>query len=163
MSISSWSKKVLVFHMLILMCYVGFANENFFRQARALQREGKYDEAVEAFKNYLSQPVSEDVLTDQQLIMYSEALVQLMNTFQSKGEPETCIATLQEVFKVSPNVQRYCLRDYYSILGYALSRTEKIPRRCNKACTFSPASVWTVFFNPLRVKETFIFILPSPR
>ena len=126
MSISSWSKKVLVFHMLILMCYVGFANENFFRQARALQREGKYDEAVEAFKNYLSQPVSEDVLTEQQLIMYSEALVQLMNTFQSKGEPEACISVLQEVFKSSPAIQKQCLRDFYSVMGYALSRTEKM-------------------------------------
>ena len=126
MNIPSWSKKMLIFHILLLICYVGLANENFFRQARTLQREGKYDEAIEAFRNYLSQPVGEDGLTSQQLVMYTEALVQLMNTYQSKGDPETCITTLQEVFKASPAIQKQCLRDFYSVMGYALSRTEKM-------------------------------------
>ena len=126
MNIPSWSKKMLIFHILLLICYVGLANENFFRQARTLQREGKYDEAIEAFRNYLSQPVGEDGLTSQQLVMYTEALLQLMNTYQSKGDPETCITTLQEVFKASPAIQKQCLRDFYSVMGYALSRTEKM-------------------------------------
>ena len=49
-----------------------------------------------------------------------------MTTFQSKGEPEACICTLKEVFEASPILQKQCLRDYYSVLGYALSRTEKM-------------------------------------
>ena len=126
MNLHFWSKNILIFQMLILICCTSMANENLFREARTLQREGKYDEAIEAFKNYLKQPADEDGITDKEQTLYTEALMQLMNTYQSKGEPETCIATLQEVFKVSPNVQRYCLRDYYSILGYALSRTEKM-------------------------------------
>ena len=48
-----------------------------------------------------------------------------MNTYQSKGEPEACITCLQEVFKKSPILQEQCLRDYHSVMGYALSRTEK--------------------------------------
>ena len=36
-------------------------------------------------------------MTDDQLVMYTDALVQLMNTFQSKGEPEACISALQNV------------------------------------------------------------------
>ena len=126
MSLSFWMKKALIFHTLILICFTGFANENLFREARTLQREGKFEEAIEAFKHYLSQPINENGLTDQQQFLYTEALVQLMNTFQSKGEPEACISTLQEVFKASPAVQKYCLRDYYSVLGYALSRTERM-------------------------------------
>jgi tetratricopeptide (TPR) repeat protein len=52
--------------------------------------------------------------------------MQLMNTFQSKGEPEACVTTLQEVFKVSPILQKIYLRDYYSVMAYALSRTENM-------------------------------------
>ena len=126
MGLSFWNKKILIFLSLILVCCTSFANENLFREAKTLQREGKFDEAIETFKNYLSQPVDEDGLNDRQMSLYIEALIQLMNTYQSKGEPETCISTLQEVFKASPAIQRYYLRDYYSVLGYALSRTENM-------------------------------------
>ncbi|MBR5541698.1 MAG: hypothetical protein IKU64_05005 [Bacteroides sp.] len=126
MSTPFWSKHILIFQALILICCTSFANENLFREARTFQHNGKFDEAIEAFKNYLTQPMNEDGLTEQEQILYTEALMQLMNTFQSKGEPEACITTLQEVFKMSPAIQRHCLRDYYSVLGYALSRTEKM-------------------------------------
>ena len=98
MNLHFWSKNILIFQMLILICCTSMANENLFREARTLQREGKYDEAIEAFKNYLRQPADEDGITDKEQTLYTEALMQLMNTYQSKGEPETCIATLQEVF-----------------------------------------------------------------
>ena len=126
MNIPFWRKYLLLFHALILICCTSFANENLYREARTFQREGEYDKAIEAFKNYLTQPVDEDGLTNKEQFLYTEALMQLMNTFQSKGEPEACITTLQQVFKASPAVQRHCLRDYYSVLGYALSRTEKM-------------------------------------
>ena len=126
MNLHFWSKTKLIFHMLILICCTSMASENLFCEARTLQREGKFDEAIDAFKNYITQPAGKDGITPKEQTLYTEALMQLMNTYQSKGEPEACISTLQEVFKASPNVQRYCLRDYYSILGYALSRTEKM-------------------------------------
>ena len=126
MNLYFWRKSVFLFHMLVLICTTGLANENLFREARTLQREGKFDEAIEAFRNYLIQPTAGDNISDREQTLYTEALMQLMNTYQSKGEPETCITALQEVFKASPVIQRYCLRDYYSILGYALSRTEKM-------------------------------------
>ena len=104
----------------------GYANDSQFRQARALQREGKLSDATEVFVDYLSQPQSGEELTQQELVLYTDALMQLMNTYQSKGEPEACITTLQELFEVSPVLQNQALRDYYSVLGYALSRTEKM-------------------------------------
>ena len=110
----------------MLICSTCFANENVYHKARDLQRNGKYDEAINVFKNYLSQPLDEENLTDGQLKLYTDALLQLMNTFQSKGEPETCISTLKEVYKSSPILQEQCLRDYHSVMGYALSRTEKM-------------------------------------
>jgi tetratricopeptide (TPR) repeat protein len=49
-----------------------------------------------------------------------------MNTYQSKGEPEACVTVLKEVFQASPILQKNYLRDYYSVMGYALSRTENM-------------------------------------
>ena len=126
MSLSFWSKRLLILQTLILICCTSFANEALFKKARTLQREGKHDEAIGAFKSYLAQPMNEDRVTSQEVTMYTDALVQLMNTYQSKGEPEACISTLQEVYNTSPTLRGQCLRDYYSVMGYALSRTEKM-------------------------------------
>ena len=126
MSLPSLSKKIQTFIVAVLICSTSFANESLFRQARTLQRDGKYDEAIEAFKDYLSRPIEASDITNQQLALYTDALVQMMNTFQSKGDPEGCIPALQEVFKASPILQKHCLRDFYSVMGYALSRTEKM-------------------------------------
>ena len=120
------NKKTIIFCALILFCSYGFANENIFQLGRKLQREGKYDEAIETYRNCLSQPLGEDEVTKEQVLIASDALVQLMNTFQSKGEPDTCISALEEVFDSSPILQKQCLRDYYSVKGYALSRTERM-------------------------------------
>ena len=116
---------MLIFNILTLMHTAVFANENSYKEARALQREGKYDQAIEAYRLYLTRPIDRE-LKEQDLSLYTDALVQLMNTFQSKGEPEACILTLKKVFEESSTLQTHCLRDYYSVLGYALSRTENM-------------------------------------
>lgn len=121
-----WSKKTALLLTFILICSTGFANENTFRQARTLQHDGKYNEAIDTYKSYLLQPIKEDEFNKRQLLTYTDALMQLMNTFQSKGEPEACVLTLQELFDASPILQKQCLRDYYSVMGYALSRTDKM-------------------------------------
>lgn len=126
MKLSLWSRRLLLCFSLVLACCVCFATDNGYQQARALQREGKYDDAIEVFKKFLTQPTNTKTLANDELLLYPEALMQLMNTFQSKGAPEACITTLQEVFKSSPTLQHEYLRDYYSILGYALSRTEQM-------------------------------------
>ena len=119
-------KRTAVFITILLICCACFANDNLYQQARTLQREGSFNEAIESFKKYLLQPIDNQNLSSEQLTTYTEALLQLMNTFQSKGEPDACISTLQEVFKSSVILQKQCLRDYYSVLGYALSRTERM-------------------------------------
>ena len=126
MNLSSWNKRILSLLLSILICSTSYANDNTFKRARELQHSGNYDEAIKTFKRYLSQPINEANLSDQQFIEYTEALVQLMNTFQSKGDPEGCISTLKELFKTSHILQNQCLRDYHSVMGYALSRTEKV-------------------------------------
>ena len=126
MTAHSWSRKILAFAISLLICNVCYANDNIFFQAKELQRNGKFDEAIKGFKTYLTHPISEDDITTQLVAQYTDALVQLMNSYQSKGEPEACITTLKEIFKSSRILQTKCLRDYYSVLGYALSRTERM-------------------------------------
>ena len=126
MSLLYWIKKIGLFHAFMLVCCVCLANDDLFKQARTLQREGKHGEAIAVFKNYLTQPVPGNELSDEQMVRYTDALVQLMNTYQSKGEPEACVIVLKEVFQASPILQKNYLRDYYSVMGYALSRTENM-------------------------------------
>lgn len=116
----------VIFFIFSVITSTCFANNDLFKEARTLQREGNFAEAISAYKSYLTRPIEKDSMTGEQLAMYTDALVQLMNTFQSKGEPEACISTLHEVFESSPIMQDECLRDYYSVLGYALSRTENM-------------------------------------
>jgi tetratricopeptide (TPR) repeat protein/DNA-binding CsgD family transcriptional regulator len=125
MSLSVW-RKIVTILLFAQVCYTGYANDNLYQQARGAQRSGEYDEAIVAYKSILSQPVNASELDDEQLFIYTEALVQLMNTFQSKGEPEACILLLEETFDASPLLQNECLRDFYSVKGYALSRTERM-------------------------------------
>ena len=126
MSLYAITRRCLFFIVMTLASATVFAQEDSYREARDLQHAGKYDEAVEAYRNCLLQPVEETSLSKQQLSIYTDALVQMMNTFQSKGDPEGCVLALQEIFQVSHILQSQCLRDYYSVLGYALSRTENM-------------------------------------
>ena len=123
-----YSRILLSVSIFMLQLSTSFANEGLFKEARTLQIDGHLDEAIASYKNYLSLPVADAALSGDQLAMYTDALVQLMNSFQSKGEPENCITTLQEVFDSSPILQGICLRDFYSVMGYALSRTEDMKK-----------------------------------
>lgn len=120
------SKNILLYIISLLICGVGYANDNILQQAKILQHDGKFDEAIKAYKTYLKLPIANKDLTTTQVAQYTDALVQLMNSYQSKGEPEACITTLQEVFKSSRILQTKCLRDFHSVMGYALSRTERM-------------------------------------
>ena len=126
MKLLKYSRIVLIFAILALTAPKCFANENIFNKARSLQRNGQYTEAINAYKEYLYRPAVKEDLKGKDLEMYTEALVQLMNTYQSVGKPEECIVALEELFRSTPILQNVCLRDYYSVLGYALSRTENM-------------------------------------
>ena len=58
----------------LLVCSAAFANVNLFLQAKALQRDGKLDDAVLAYRNFLSQPMEGDAMTEQQMFQYTELL-----------------------------------------------------------------------------------------
>ena len=126
MHLISYINKIVLFLSSILLCCNSFAKEDLLSQGRQLQRDGNYDQAIAVFKECLSAPEVSAGINEQQMFVYTEALVQLMNSFQSKGEPEECIAVLNELFDSSDVLQKYCARDFYSVLAYALSRTENM-------------------------------------
>lgn len=95
-----------------------------YSDARQFQMNGEFDKAIESYTALLLNPAGDKELDADQVKEYTDALVQLMNTFQSKGDPEACIPALYDLYEKSPILQSQCLRDYYSVLGYALSRTE---------------------------------------
>ena len=126
MSWFSLSRRIHILVAFMLVWSTSFANGELFNQARTMQHEGQYDEAIAIYRSCLVTPLKGKELSGRQMFTYTESLLQLMNSYQSKGEPEACITALKEIFKASPNLQKYCLRDYYSVLGYALSRTENM-------------------------------------
>lgn len=122
------SRIVLISGFLMLAASLCFANDDIYIEAKRLQQKGDFDEAIRGYREYLIQPFEEDRLNDHQLSIYTDALVQFMNSYQSKGEPETCVTAMQELFEISPILQNQCLRDFYSVMGYALSRTEDMDK-----------------------------------
>ncbi len=127
MNLHLWKRVLLIFNMVII-CTGSYAKEDFYRKGRSLQTEGKSEQAIEAYIKYLTSPVISTSLDDKELGTYTDALVQMMNLFQSKGDPDTCPSVLQRVFKESSILQNELLRDFNSVLGYALSRTEDIDK-----------------------------------
>jgi tetratricopeptide (TPR) repeat protein len=112
----------------VIICTGSYAKDDFYRKGRSLQTEGKSEQAIEAYIKYLTSPVRATSLDDKRLGTYTDALVQMMNLFQSKGDPDTCPSVLQRVFKESSILQNELLRDFNSVLGYALSRTEHMDK-----------------------------------
>ena len=102
MKLLRYGRILLTVSIFMLQISISSANEGLFKEARTLQRDGHFDDAIAAYKDYLSQHSADDALSGDELAMYTDALVQLMNSYQSKGEPENCITTLQEVFDSSP-------------------------------------------------------------
>ena len=119
-------RTILLLQISLLICASCFANNELFQQAKKLQKEQEYNKAIDTYKRCIAQPVESSNLTDDELFIYTESLVQLMNSYQMLGEPEACISTLCELYDTSAILQKQCKRDYYSVLGYALSRTENM-------------------------------------
>ena len=64
-------KTLLASIIISTICCICSANEKEFIDARTLQREGKYDEAILAFKACLSQDVAGDDVSPEQMFIYT--------------------------------------------------------------------------------------------
>lgn len=115
---------ILVLILSILVSTTSLLYGENYHTARQYQQNGEFDKAIESYTDILLKTAGDKELDADQVKEYTDALVQLMNSFQSKGDPDACVSTLYYLYEKSPILQSQCLRDYYSVLGYALSRTE---------------------------------------
>ncbi|MBR5296575.1 MAG: hypothetical protein IKU29_01740 [Parabacteroides sp.] len=103
--------------------------DNLFKQARLAQKEKQFDQAIDLYIECLS--VSEEVKDSSEikalLPLVTDAMLQLMNSYQAKGEPEICADWFKQQMlekNALQFVKNNCLRDLYVVAAYAISRTE---------------------------------------
>ncbi|MDO4159882.1 MAG: tetratricopeptide repeat protein [Prevotellaceae bacterium] len=97
-----------------------------FIEARKLQNSQEYDKAIDKYKECLLYYSEDENICEKLLTIETRAMLQIMNSYQSEGKPEECIECLRGIADSSRFIRKYCMRDLYSILGYALSRTENM-------------------------------------
>lgn len=95
---------------------------------------GQQNEAEVSLKKCidLSKTQQAQSLPDTVQLLFPQAMVQLLNTYQSEGNPELCVAYFDSLrcFVDAPQNKNTLLahhfrRDVYVVLSYALSRTEE--------------------------------------
>lgn len=99
--------------------------DGMFAGAKALQDGKQYRNAIRAFGRCLEYSVSGKEDIDSTITVMTDAMVQILNCYQSLGEPDSCVAYFRGLQdKANDFVKTNCSRDILSLLGYSLSRTE---------------------------------------
>lgn len=101
--------------------------EKQYQQARSLQKSQSYPEAIDAFKACLKFNSNDEDIQKQLEPIVVNAMIQMLNSYQSEGNPDDCIDYFYSLTENPPPlIHQYCMRDVYSLLGYAISRTERM-------------------------------------
>lgn len=98
-----------------------------YKSGRIFQRENSHLKAMNEFRECIMLDSRNNDLDQQLQIIVSDAMIQLMNTYQNESNPEECVTYFANLAQnPTPFIKKYCMRDLYSVFGYALSRTEKM-------------------------------------
>jgi tetratricopeptide (TPR) repeat protein len=98
-----------------------------FDNARELQHEGDLEQAIRGFANCLKYKSADKSTVDSLYPILSNALLQLMNSYQAAGKVEECTDCFGKIYRCPPPmIRKYCLRDLRSIYAYALYRNDKM-------------------------------------
>lgn len=101
--------------------------EKQYQYARTLQASQAYTRAIKVFKACLSYNSNNVGIQKQLEPIIVNAMTHILGSYQSMGSPETCVDYFYSLSQDPPPlIQKYCMRDVYSMLGYALSRTERM-------------------------------------
>lgn len=98
-----------------------------FERGKALQIQKEYEQAINEYKICIATDTTDEETAQSYSRIIADAMQQLMNCYQFKGEPEQCaqyFISLQD--SASSIIRHYCLRDLLSISAYAFSRTERM-------------------------------------
>ena len=103
------------------------AVKKLYNQAAEAQSGGHYDRAVQLYDQLLHYHTSDTTACDSLLPVVSKAITQVMNTMQSQGKPQECVAYLKKLEKSDDIfLGNMCRRDIMVTLAYAISRTENV-------------------------------------
>lgn len=99
-----------------------------FDRGRSFQRDGQAAEAIETFRACLHFDSSVPAERDSLLPWVSDALVQLLNTYQSQGMADSCALCFDALRRRPPShlLVEQGWRDLCVVSAYALSRTERM-------------------------------------
>lgn len=101
--------------------------EKQYQYARSLRVSQTYTESIEAYKACLRFDSDKETVQLALEPIIVDAMTELLKSYQSEGNPDACIEYFDSLTKAPPPlIQKYCMRDVYSFLGYALSRTDRI-------------------------------------
>ena len=107
--------------------------EQTFREAEEARRSGRHEEAVNMYKPLLNDcSAEENARYEKVRQLLPKVMVQLLNTYQSQGRPEECIAFFDSLRSEADRwkddeekvLGAHFRRDVYVLLSYAMSRTE---------------------------------------
>lgn len=96
-------------------------------KARALQHEAKYGQAIASFRQCVETQPTSTRGCDSLLTVVTNAMVQLVNCFQSMDRPDEGACFFDSLRRSpTPFIRTNAMRDLYSISAYAKSRTDKM-------------------------------------
>lgn len=107
------------------LCEEAASCKALFQEGRNLQHNKQYTEAIALFNNCANYSSGKQEVCQQLQPIVVDALLQLVNSYQSLGKPNDCVDHLMGIVNnPTPLLRNYGMRDLYSLTGYALSRTE---------------------------------------
>lgn len=99
-----------------------------FIKARSYQYNEDYLKAVSIYRQCLDfdyEGDDEDIV-ERIRITVEEAMLQMMNSYQSAGEPDQCVDMFEDLCeKPTPMIKKYCMRNLYAMYAYSLARNDE--------------------------------------
>ena len=100
-----------------------------FTRARCYQYSGKFDQAIESFKNCLKFDSETDSLRESIRVITLNAMLQMMNTYINSGKADESAAYFTFLKDhPTPIINDYCQRDVRSLLAYSYYCIDSIPQ-----------------------------------
>lgn len=98
-----------------------------FESGRSFQKEKLYGLAIQEYDKCVKIESANEELCIKLEPLVVNGMTQILNSYQSNADPEGCVEYFT-VLSQNPTdfIRKYCMRDVYSFLGYALSRTERM-------------------------------------
>ncbi|MGL4781461.1 MAG: hypothetical protein ACRCXN_11605 [Bacteroidales bacterium] len=98
-----------------------------YKSGRNFQSQKSFKEAITEFDQCVRFESDSKESCEKIETLVIDAMTQLLNTYQSDANPEGCVTYFTTLSKQPTDfIRKYCMRDVYSFLGYALSRTERV-------------------------------------